>query len=328
MTGWEDLAQRYAQEQARYERLARHVAGAIKEAVGREGIPCEVSHRAKEIDSFVKKAIRPRTPAYQDPLAEIGDKAGVRVVVTFESDVELVVAAIANQFEHGDIDDKRKDLAFNQLGYFAVHVEVWLARTEAVGTLTEFRDKRCEVQVQTLAGHLWSEGSHDLLYKTNQAVPPDLQRRIYRLVALVELFDSEMSSARDAIKADPQFADAALLSELERLFYQLTAARYDQEFSLANLKMLRKAYRSQGNGQIIDLVKAFFTANQRDLEDLYLQQARAKIRNPFMMQPESLAIFERLLGAREKLEEVWKQEYALEYLVPLASPWKIVIDAE
>ena len=168
MTGWQDLAQRYAAERPVYERLANHVADRARLMVAKSGILCEVSHRAKDVDSFVKKSLRVERdygdrPKYPNPLVDIKDKAGVRVIATFADDLESVLGALTSSFDHGPIDDKRTELEFNRLGYFAIHIEVWLSEADTVGRLTEFRGRSCEVQVQTRAGNLWSEASHDLL---------------------------------------------------------------------------------------------------------------------------------------------------------------------
>src|SRR5205807_6472472 len=116
---------------------------------------------------------------------------------------------------------------------------------------TEFRGLRCEVQVHTRAGNLWSEANHDLVYKAAQDVPLELQRRVYRLLALVELFDNEMASTRQLIQDSPGYEDAVLIAELERRFYKLTATRFDHEFALANVAFLRKAYSGESNTDIV-----------------------------------------------------------------------------
>jgi len=323
---WEGLAQQYAAERPTYGRLARLVANRIRIAVGKAGIPCEVSGRAKEVDSFVKKALRPDPKnlgklRYSQPFLEIKDKAGVRAIVTFDDDLDATTAAIADSIEHGPPDDKRRELEFDRLGYFAIHLDVWLSDADAVGELSEFRGRTCEVQIQTRAGNLWSEGSHDLLYKAVQNVPLELQRRVYRLLALVELFDSEMSGTKRLIRELPGYEDAALLVALERLFYRLTAARSDQQFSIANIVGLRPAYDAADNRAIVDHITPFVQTHWRKLENIYGQQSQLQIRSPLIFQPESLLIFERLETAPLRLQSVWKQTYALEYLQPLGLLW-------
>jgi ppGpp synthetase/RelA/SpoT-type nucleotidyltranferase len=329
MSRLEDLAQEYAAEQPRHERLAQVVAAKCKEAVARQGILCDVSHRAKEVDSFVKKALRldrAGKPKYGDPLRQITDKAGVRVIVPLNVDVDPAVDAICRAFDHRPIEDKRKELEFDRLGYLGVHVDTSLREGEAVGQHTEFRGLTCEVQVHTRSGHLWSEANHDLLYKAALNVPVELQRRIYRLLALVELFDSELVGTKRLIEDTPGYEDAVLLTELEKRFYKLTAVRFDREFSLANLRLLRSSYDDAQNGPIIDLVDALMRDQWRRLEDLYREQLKVGGRSPFIFQPEGLMIFERLASTPLKLQVVWKDAYSLEDLRPIGALWGVPID--
>ncbi len=331
MTLWEDLAQRYATERPVYARLAALVAERSKSSVAKAGILCEINHRAKAVDSFVKKSLRtdlkdPNRPRYPNPIVDIRDKAGVRVIATFEDDLDHVLEAILGNFDCGTPDDKRAELEFDRLGYFAVHVDVSLRDAECIGELTEFRDRSCEVQVQSRAGNLWAEASHDLLYKSALEIPRELQRRVYRLLALVELFDSEMSGTRRLIQDSPDYEDAALLAELEKMFYQLTARRSDRELSIATIRGLRAAFSPSDNRAIVGVLTTFVESNWRKLEQIYQQQAELVVRSPFIFQPESIMIFERLKTAPMLLQDRWRHLYAQDYLAPLGLLFGVAID--
>ena len=49
-----------------------------------------------------------------------------------------------------------------------------------------------EIQVRTLAQHIWAAASHELQYKQEQSVPPAVRRAIYRVSALLETVDLEL----------------------------------------------------------------------------------------------------------------------------------------
>ena len=56
---------------------------------------------------------------------------------------------------------------------------------------------RAELQVRTLAQHLWSEMSHDTTYKSGTVVEPELKRRVNLLAGLIEIADREFSRLQE-----------------------------------------------------------------------------------------------------------------------------------
>lgn len=53
-------------------------------------------------------------------------------------------------------------------------------------------DLLVELQVRTLAQHMWAATSHKLQYKREESVPLPLRRAIYRVSALLETVDLEL----------------------------------------------------------------------------------------------------------------------------------------
>ena len=78
MSNYEKLQEEYAAVYPAYERLAEFLQRLLRKHLDEGGHRlAEVSSRAKDPASFVKKAMR---KGYQDPMASIGDKAGGRIV--------------------------------------------------------------------------------------------------------------------------------------------------------------------------------------------------------------------------------------------------------
>lgn len=57
--------------------------------------------------------------------------------------------------------------------------------------MADFGDIQAEVQVRTLAQHIWAAASHKLQYKNEASVPPPIRRAINRASALLETIDLE-----------------------------------------------------------------------------------------------------------------------------------------
>ena len=224
------LRNRYLDERPRYQQLASVVAEHIRSLARPQGIRCDVHSRAKDVSSFLKKALKAK---YEDPYTEIKDKAGVRVVAHYPWDIGRIEDLIQEAFTINDHVDKRTEVSFQTLGYRGTHYEIKHPKGPQ-----EFRNLLCEVQVLTKAESLWADTAHDLSYKPAQPPSNQVQRAIYRLIALVELFDSEVERAYEALCSDEGYQEARLLDVLERQYFQFTAKQGNRELSLEILSLL------------------------------------------------------------------------------------------
>ena len=152
----------------------------------------EVKKRTKDIESFRKKIIR---KGYTEPFKQIHDLSGLRVVVRSLSDVEKVSAIIKQEFivDKENSSDKKEELNPDQFGYASIHFIVLLPpKYLDLPVYQEFKNYKAEIQISTIPQDLWSGISHDYGYKSEQDIPKDKKRRIYRLAAILELIDSEI----------------------------------------------------------------------------------------------------------------------------------------
>lgn len=154
--------------------------------------------RAKGLDSLGNKAKTPseqdsNRPKYQDPLKEITDLAGVRVITFFPRTVNDVDEAITSEFEVIEKIDKGAALRQEEkFGYQSVHYVVRLLSNRTI--LPEYRryaNLVAEIQVRTVLQHAWAEIEHDIQYKAAEAIPPEIRRRFSVLAGLLELADRE-----------------------------------------------------------------------------------------------------------------------------------------
>jgi len=283
------------------------------------GIPTRITYRAKDVDSFVKKAIDP-TKSYADPIKQIHDKAGVRVIAGFMEDFRDIQVLIRGWFP-GAIEDDKTLRTPDSFGYLGVHFDVVLPPIERK-RVPNLKDEFCEIQLHSRANNLWSESEHDLLYKAAQPVPPSVQRRMNRLVAVTELFDSELSGCRAEIQALPGYDRAQILMRLERQFFRLTASAYRRSLSLTMIDALWSAYPSLSGTQVSDLIDDFVSRRTRDLRATYQRRDIDPLMDVMLSQPESLLVFERLSANRSNaLRRAWTSVLSLDYLEHLAELW-------
>lgn len=158
---------------ARYVRLAQTVRDILQTVI--DGMPHlrlqHIMHRAKEPGSLAGKLERKKLSPRANLSAKLKDLAGCRVIFYTNDDVQAFVSsrAIAENFE---VDwDRMKvhytDSEEHENGLFTAYNYV-LRLKETRSSLPEYADLKglwCELQVQTMLEHAWSEMAHDTIYK-------------------------------------------------------------------------------------------------------------------------------------------------------------------
>lgn len=318
----ESLREHYLHELPRYETLAKRVELVLRAVARDVGMVCRFDSRAKEVDSFLKKAL---VKFYADPYEEIRDKAGARVIAPFYAQVEELEWLIRERFFVEHHENKRSALSYDQLGYLGVHFEVRLRPEDLGEGEGELGELVCEIQLHTGAQSAWAEVSHDLLYKPAGGSGPsdEHQRSVYRLVAFVEVFDEEAGRARDAMMTREGFGEAWMLGALERPFARLSARGFDRELSLRILGMLGGLYEPEELERFPGLVGDFVERTEGKLTDLFAQYREDNRRNPLLFQPETIAVFERLEANAFTLREAWNEILPEDLLDGLAAIWGV-----
>ena len=322
MIDLETIRERWSTEQRVYGELADHVKGILESQSKARGIPCTLGSRPKGVASLLKKALRGN---YADPYNEITDKAGVRAICTYFDDLSLLEKIVIDQFSVQSYENKTVGLEYNQLGYLGIHFEVKLPEDTLISVKKkELSGLVCEIQLHTRAQNLWADISHELSYKAAQDPPVEVKRAIYRLVALVEIFDQEVRQARETMLSLPGFQEAQMLEQLERNIYKFTTNRFDRELSLFIIPKLEGVFSEteiQGYGALID---SFVERNEPKLQAIYRDYADDG-RHALLFQPESLLIFERIERNSFVIKEVWARILPLDLLDSLATVWGTAI---
>jgi len=134
--------------------------------------------RAKSVPRFMQKALKPENeiPKYADPLNQILDQIGARVVTFYPSDVEIIAQEIKRYFH--PIENKLLvPDGESEFGYVGQHF-LLLLPSDVLAGINEDDDvpKVFELQIKTLFQHAWAEAEHDLGYKPSNHLT-SLQRR-------------------------------------------------------------------------------------------------------------------------------------------------------
>ncbi|MBW9215957.1 DUF429 domain-containing protein [Mumia sp. zg.B53] len=195
----------YAERQPRLRASAAEFVRLVTSILDDAGINyLTVTGRAKSVASFADKATRTADgePVFTDPLREITDQIGIRVITYVQSDVQAVVDLLDDQVVvHDDRDMGRETASEGRFGYASRHLLISLG-ADGDAQHPDLAGLRAQVQVRTVLQHAWAEFEHDIRYKGT--VPdehvPDLDRRFTLAAGLLELADREFSTIRERLR--------------------------------------------------------------------------------------------------------------------------------
>jgi len=204
----DDAVKEYRSVKKLYEDFAEVVRHILDEAIRSASIGVHsIEHRAKDIDGFGEKAARPSSldpnrPEYENPLTDITDLAGVRVITFFPRDVEGVGKIIETEYVVCEKTDKGQDLADEgKFGYRSTHYIIKMTPERlALSEYHRFSGLTAEIQVRSILQHAWAEMEHDIQYKSATVIPLSIRRRFAAIAGLLEIADREFQTIQDLDK--------------------------------------------------------------------------------------------------------------------------------
>ncbi|MFK3866294.1 GTP pyrophosphokinase [Pseudoalteromonas rhizosphaerae] len=190
-----DLKTEFDKLRPSYMRLAENVKAALIQFLNEQNLDfVEIETRVKEFDSFVSKIER---KGYKDPLVEITDICGLRIINYYPSDLKSIEEILKNEFDLIESSNKEEEMEDDRFGYRSFHFiatikEEWLNAPNYRG----LKNLKFEIQARTILMHGWAAISHKLSYKHERDVPKKFRRDLFRLSALFELADEQFERLR------------------------------------------------------------------------------------------------------------------------------------
>jgi|SRR5579862_534797 len=138
--------------------------------------------RAKKVCSFMKKSENldeKGNKKYTEPLIQIQDQIGVRIVTFYLSDVERLDQVVLKYFRAIEFKTVVPDSEW-EFGYFGRHY-ILVIPPDVIddGVNKDMVPPFFELQLKTLFQHAWSEAEHDLGYKPGEReLTSDQKRRL------------------------------------------------------------------------------------------------------------------------------------------------------
>jgi ppGpp synthetase/RelA/SpoT-type nucleotidyltranferase len=158
--------------------------------------------RTKGLESFLDKATKSDGRGgfrYADPVSQLTDFVGARVLVPLSADVAPVARLVQRLYVVEEMSDQRADSLLDVPGYQSLHFLVRFRDEdrEALGLVERgVSDRPVEVQVRSILQHAWAALQHDLMYKGERTPTDNVRRRLIALAGLLELADHEFMAVR------------------------------------------------------------------------------------------------------------------------------------
>jgi ppGpp synthetase/RelA/SpoT-type nucleotidyltranferase len=173
------LSEYSARYNAVLEPIAKELTALIVDHLGNAPHIDRVSVRAKSPPRFVTKALKRDASGallYTEPLYQIQDQIGARIIVYYIQDVEAIRDRLMPFFTHIEARTVVPESEW-EFGYFGRHF-VLAMPTEGIPPEIRMEDapRFFELQIKTLFQHAWSEANHDLGYKPEIGLTSDQKR--------------------------------------------------------------------------------------------------------------------------------------------------------
>lgn len=241
-----DYIERYRQQRPTYESFAQGLIVLVKSILEANNIKYHlIEGRAKEIDSF-KNKIEIKKGKYKDPLKEIMDLCGIRIIVYYQIDIDKIDRLIKDNFDVDPLNsiDKSTILKSNEFGYLSNHYIIRINSSRVhLPEWKKFKDLNAEIQLRTVLQHSWAAISHELEYKSKFDIPEILKRKLFRLAGLFELADEEFVQVKQrqveltqAIEKKVDFENTPVYNEINldtvKFYFEKNKSLIDQYWQL------------------------------------------------------------------------------------------------
>jgi len=176
----ENYLEIYNSNHALIQVCSKKIRESIKEYLGNKYRVDQISSRAKSVDKFAKKSSKKNEDGlykYSQPLIEIQDQIGVRIVTYYLSDVEKIAKRIHEVYEPIEEKDKRPE-RYDAFSYTGKHFILFIPDEFISWDSNRNMPIFFELQIKTLFQHAWAESEHDLNYKSQMEVDVDDKKLI------------------------------------------------------------------------------------------------------------------------------------------------------
>jgi ppGpp synthetase/RelA/SpoT-type nucleotidyltranferase len=187
----------YDQQLPAHKAVLQQLVQEVRLILEQQGLTPAIKFRIKSFEAYFDKLCKQTSEDTNRRGAMINDFFGLRIVCPFLEDIETVSSLITAHFEVLETERKASQHSFREFGYDSVHLAIRLD-TQPAGRLMPGVRKVCEIQLRTILQDAWAEVEHELVYKSDIALPnQSIRRKLASLNATLTLSDLIFQEIRD-----------------------------------------------------------------------------------------------------------------------------------
>lgn len=258
-----------------------------------------LEYRLKDKLSYLRKALY-RSKAYGNPIVDINDKVGTRVVLMTSRDIDEVRELIMNhtswvpRLDRNYIDEI--DKSPDRFVYQSVHIIVAPLASYDVSD-DDFPKLTCEIQIRSLLQHAYSEVSHDSTYKGPYRSDNKILRLLSTSMALMEATDEYFCRIFESM-LDQERKYRLYLNQLTDMFADLKDG-FDREKVDVDLSDMIMTLLPHRNVELEDL-RQFVVSHRGELQEALIQKNGLLFNQPII-----ILIFYYLVNFEAELKKHW-----------------------
>lgn len=315
----EDIIKFWEGDRPIYEEIGKYVKEILQEKLYDKGIHIEIGFRTKEIVSLLKK-LKSKSDSKPYSYSDLTDKLGIRIICNYKEDLQVADAVIREQFEVKKFEDKAEGLADNVFSYTSFHYDIQLRDTAP----ENLRNRVFELQLRTINQHAWACTAHELSYKADIKLPKELLRKVFRLSALYEIADGELSFLNNFVLSHQDFRTYKLIKKLEVPYYQTAKEQYNRNQSFLFIQKILDNNLFTDNEWTA--LETFIDQNKEKFKDIFSQYKNSPHIRYVILQPEIILAWFLREKKEFKLKEFWNENFDADEYETVENTWGVIED--
>ena len=214
--------------------------------------------RVKDPTSAIGKITR---KSYRDPMIEMTDLVGVRIVVLLTPELDRIREWVTNENDWDATISRDPDLEMaerpEKFDYQSLHFEIRASKDQVIDGVTVPKGTCCEFQARTLMQHAYAEVVHDNIYKSSWPAPTKAKRFVASSAALISTADHLFCETMELLGNENQERGELLerLTELYEATIQGVADARDKKLNMVVLDAFSGYLRDSTCDEIAALIE-------------------------------------------------------------------------
>ena len=180
-----------------YETALQELQQKVRQLLEQHGFSPAIKARLKRFEAYFDKRQRQARGERVYTREGLTDFLGLRIICPFLADIEAVTRLLASHFEVIEVEHKAAQHSFREFGYDSVHLLIPVPSNH-LGLTMPGTEAVCEIQLRTILQDAWAEVEHELIYKSDIAMPNEsIRRKLASLNATLTLSDLIFQELRD-----------------------------------------------------------------------------------------------------------------------------------